>query len=290
LWGDVNWVHYVHGAFKREPTEGLLRRLKTRVAHRRALTTEERALRMARVAIVNSNRTKRDLIERLGLAEDRVHTVYLGIDPDRFAPATPCERAAARYALGWPENRPTVAFVGALGGDQRKGFDTLYRAWEKLCTASEWDGDLAVVGAGAELAAWKARAAKDGVARRIYFLGFRSDVPAILRACDAMVAPARYEAYGLGVQEALCCGLPALVSADAGVAERYPWELKELLIRDAEDAEDLAARLVHWRANMEFWKERVLPLALELRKRTWHEMASEIVSIVDSSAQASPHH
>ena len=37
-----------------------------------------------------------------------------------------------------------------------------------------------------------------------------------------MVHPARYEAYGLGVHEAICRGLPAIVSAGAGIAELYP--------------------------------------------------------------------
>ncbi|MDK2408772.1 glycosyltransferase [Aphanizomenon sp. PH219] len=54
----------------------------------------------------------------------------------------------------------------------------------------------------------------------INFLGFRADVPNLLRAADCLVAPTRYEAYDLGVHEALCCGLPAIVSADAGVDER----------------------------------------------------------------------
>ena len=37
-----------------------------------------------------------------------------------------------------------------------------------------------------------------------------------------LVSAPRHEAYGLNVQEAHCRGLPDLVSASAGVAERYP--------------------------------------------------------------------
>ena len=54
-------------------------------------------------------------------------------------------------------------------------------------------------------------------------------MPTVFAACDLLIHPARYEAYGLAVHEALCRGLPALVSATAGVAERYPEDLGQLL-------------------------------------------------------------
>ena len=57
----------------------------------------------------------------------------------------------------------------------------------------------------------------------------------MLWGCDALVLPSRYEGYGRPVQEALCCGLPALVSRASGIAEQYPAELADLIIPDAED-------------------------------------------------------
>jgi len=69
-----------------------------------------------------------------------------------------------------------------------------------------------------------------GLGDRLDFLGFRQDVPNLLRSADGMVAPTRYEAYGLGMQEAICCGMPAIVSEDVGIAERYPINLKSLLL------------------------------------------------------------
>ncbi|MFZ0888817.1 MAG: hypothetical protein WA005_10220 [Candidatus Binataceae bacterium] len=46
-----------------------------------------------------------------------------------------------------------------------------------------------------------------------------------------------------------------------------------------EGADDLASRLVGWRSNLAAWKERVMPLARELRAHTWSPMAERIVSI-----------
>src|SRR5579862_10058160 len=121
-WGDINWVHYVHAAFERASSAALLQRVKNRAVHRHSLAQERKVLPGARVLIANSNRTRRDVIERLGISADRVFTVHYGIDPDEFRPFDSNERAAARRALGMDPGRRTIAFVGALG-DGRKGFD-----------------------------------------------------------------------------------------------------------------------------------------------------------------------
>ncbi|HEX8392972.1 MAG TPA: glycosyltransferase family 4 protein, partial [Longimicrobium sp.] len=186
------------------------------------------------------------------------------------------ERAEARRALGWADARPAVAFIGALG-DRRKGFDTLFAAWARLCADPAWDARLAVAGAGGELEAWRARAADAGLGDRIEFLGFQSDIRTLLWAADAIAAPTRYEAYGLAVQEAICCGLPALVSAGAGVAERIPAPLDALLLADPDDADALAARLRAWRAELDGQRTAALALSAQMRAWTWDHMAERIV-------------
>ena len=53
-------------------------------------------LRRARVVIANSERTRADVIERLGVPAERVHLVYYGTDPTRFRPLTATERTETR--------------------------------------------------------------------------------------------------------------------------------------------------------------------------------------------------
>lgn len=277
--GDVNWVHYVHAAYEPVSRGSVLRQAKVALARRRSLAQERSALRAARLIIVNSERTRRDLTERLGIDDSRIRTVYYGIDRDRFVPPSEQRRRELRAQFGWPD-RPQVAFVGALG-DRRKGFDTLFVAWSTLCRDPNWDCDLVVVGHGAELGAWRERARSAQMSERIRFLGFRKDVPNVLAACDALVAPTRYEAFGLGVQEALCTGLPALVSADAGVAERYPSELSELLLQDPASASSLEASLRNWHGHQERLRGATGRLSIQLRQRTWQTMAQDIHSLLD---------
>ena len=278
-WGDVKWVHYVHAAWRPRHEGSHARRAKGWLLHRWALADERARLRQARVVIANSERTRADLVERLGIADARVHTVYYGTDPARFRPPSAAERAEARARLGWDDARPAVAFVGALG-DTRKGFDTLFEAWRRLARDPGWDARLVVLGRGAALDGWRAAAAP----RRdsIEFLGFRADVPLVLRGCDALVSPTRYEPYGLAVHEALCRGLPALVTRTAGVAERYPPALHDWLLPDPDDAGDLADRLRRWRARPETGREALKALSDQLRAFTWDDMAEQIVALAES--------
>jgi glycosyltransferase involved in cell wall biosynthesis len=274
--GDVNWVHYVHAAFVPEAA-GAWNQLRVQSNHRRYVLQEHEALHRASVVICNSNRTADDVV-KAGVSRDRTRVVYYGVDAARFGRIDPDERAAARRALNLPESTPLALFVGALA-DRRKGFDTVFEAWRSLCLRRDWDVALVIVGTGAELPSWKARAAAQIPGGRMRFLGFRSDMPAVFAACDVLLHPARYEAYGLAVHEAVCRGLPALVSATAGVAERYPQDLSHLLIADPKSPGELSERLLAWRSDSQV-AGRVSTFASRLRDRSWEQMARDIVSIV----------
>jgi glycosyltransferase involved in cell wall biosynthesis len=274
--GDVNWVHYVHAAFD-PPAFGMLNRLRVASSHKRHVSGEREALAHARLVVCNSSRTADDVVKLAGVERDRTRVVYYGIDPSRFSRVEAGEREAARRAIGLPTDRRLALFVGALG-NRRKGLDTVFGAWQTLCGRVEWDVDLVVVGTGAELGAWKARAARGLPAGRMRFLGARRDMPTILAACDLLIHPARYEAYGLAVHEALCRGVPAIVTATAGVAERYPADLSQLLLQDAESVVELVMRLSAWREDTGVIG-RVADFASRLRARTWDHMAREIVEL-----------
>jgi glycosyltransferase involved in cell wall biosynthesis len=279
--GDINWVHYVHAAFEPEAA-GVWNGLRARGNHRRYLREERAALRHASIVICNSQRTADDVVRTVGVAKDRVRVVYYGIDAARFGPIDQDERRRARRALGVASERRLALFVGALG-DRRKGFATLFEAWRSLCSQPDWDVDLIVAGTGAELPKWRSRAADLLPEGRIRFLGFRRDLPAIVAACDLFVHPALYEAYGLAVHEAVCRGLPALVSASAGVAERYPSDLAGLLIDDPRSAAEVARRLQAWRAD-DAVTARARRFAAALRRRSWDHMARDIASIAEAQA------
>lgn len=282
-WSDVNWVHSVHHAWPCVDHDApVWFKIKNRLTKSLARRRERLSICAARLVLANSERSRRDLIGRLKLNPGQVYTVYPGTDP-AWRAATAAKRAAARAWLGKSEKRPLVAFVGALGHDQNKGFDTLWSAWRMLCANSDWDADLAVAGGGSGVARWQAWIAQAGLADRVRLLGFTDRMADLLAAADLLVSPARYEAFGLNVQEAICRGVPALVTSSAGVAERYPSDLAEMMLPDPENVDDLVARLLRWRSSIDCWKDRFRPLATALRNYTWTDMASRIVFLAEES-------
>jgi glycosyltransferase involved in cell wall biosynthesis len=273
----VNWVHYVHAAYPCKPAGTWVRRAVGSLKDQCYRRQERRALRQAPLVIANSRRTRQHLVEYLGVPEARVRVVYLAAEPAQFHPPSADERAAARAALGWPTDVPFFLFVGSPR-DHRKGLDIVLSAWRAVVAEDAgWDAHLAVVGEGAEDAAWQ-----QGL-KRVHGLKLRPDIHQLYWACDALVSPTRYEAYGLAIHEALCCGLPALVSGSAGVAERFSVELSDLVLSDPEDAGDLAVRLRRCRADLSAARRGVARLAESLRTRTWEHVAQDVIELVEAT-------
>lgn len=283
-WPDVNWVHYVHSAWKPSPGDApWWFRAKDRLVGGINRFRERKALRQARLVITNSLQTLQHVLDRLALDPKRVHNLYLGTDPS-WQPASPEEVSAARAWLRQPPDKLLAVFVGGLGHDRRKGFDTLWKAWQQLCQRPEWDVDLVVAGDGLAEACWRRIVAEAGLGERVRFLGHSHRIRELLAAADVLVSPIRYEPYGLNAQEAICRGVPVIVSAAAGIVEQLGPEVQPLVLQDAESSSELAERLLVWRRDPGAWRERFQPLSAQLRSRSWWDMAAEFVQLVEASA------
>jgi hypothetical protein len=67
------------------------------------------------------------------------------------------------------------------------------------------------------------------------------------------------------------------------VAERYPLDLADLLLEDPPGAGDLVNRLRQWRNDREGYQARAVHFSEVLRRRTWSDMAAEIVDIIEGA-------
>lgn len=277
--GDINWVHYVHNGYPSTFGDApVWVRWKDRCLRDMYRRREARALRAAKLVITNSQTAARQVISRVGIPASRVKVVYLGCSPD-LRPATELERTAAREWLRIRQTDYVVAFVGALTWDENKGLDTLWRAWEKASRSFEKSCVLVIAGGGPKLERWRSRIAASGLASSVRILGFTERVNDVLAAADLLVSPSRYETFGLNVQEAICRGVPAIVSASAGIAELYPTELQPLLLPNCEDSHAIAGLINRCLDDLENWKERARAFADQLRSYTWADMARRIVEL-----------
>jgi glycosyltransferase involved in cell wall biosynthesis len=282
-WTDVNWVHMVHAAWSgRDEAAPAWFRFKDRAVRHLDRQAERSALSSSRLIIANSQRTRRDLIDFLGIDAARIRVVLLGADPETFRPVTPDDRAAGRRWLGTPDDRPLVAFVGSLAHGYLKGFDTLLDSWRSLCAQRDWRADLIVAGAG-RLGFWQREIGRLGIARRVRLLGHTERIPDLLAAADLLVSPSRYDAFGLNVQEALCRGVLAITTTRAGVSELYPPELAALVAPDPGDAGDLADRIQMSMDHSDQLRPAIDRLSATLRAYTWQHMARRIVEEIEAA-------
>lgn len=284
----LNWVHYVHAAY--DPSvftgyrPGFARRLKMQLAHRDFLRQERIAFQQSDLFIANSRLTASHLMKFYGVNPNRIHVVYYGTDRSRFHPITNVERYQARESLGLCryDERPIAVFVGALG-DSRKGFDLLFEAWTVFSRESGDSARLLVVGSGASLPYYRSQARRLNLSGSMEFLGFRADVPRILAAADLLISPVRYEAYGLNVHEALCRGLPVLVSRNAGISERiidFSEEAADrLCITDPLNTVELAQRLSVWRSAPNSNLRLAEHLGWHLARDSWTDQMQKLTAI-----------
>ncbi|MDD3603502.1 MAG: glycosyltransferase family 4 protein [Sulfurovum sp.] len=88
--------------------------------------------------------------------------------------------------------------IGAIGLlTKRKGFDQIIKALPALPRHT-----LIIVGDGKEAEALQGLSHSLGVSDRVVFLGFQSNIPAILDELDMVVIPSRSEGFSLVIQEA----------------------------------------------------------------------------------------
>ncbi|HEV2582059.1 MAG TPA: glycosyltransferase family 1 protein, partial [Ktedonobacteraceae bacterium] len=186
-----------------------------RIYHR-AFTT--RSLRRATLIIANSDSTKRDAIELVGIAPERIQTVYPCIDTRFSHVITNEEIASFRQQSGLEGGY--ILYLGTL--EPRKNIPALLEAYARLRSEYQRTEKLALVGGKG----WLydeifARAQALGLASDVLFTGFVSDADQLLwyRAASAFVYPSLYEGFGLPVSEALACGIPVVTSSVSSLPE-----------------------------------------------------------------------
>lgn len=184
--------------------------------HRSILAIEQRqyAPAGARRIIAVSEQVKRDIIANYPVPAGKIAVLYNGVDTGRFHPAGR-ERVRSRMRREWkiPLAAPLVLFVGS--GFQRKGLDRLIAVWSSPRLR---DVFLLVVGADARMGRYRARA-ESLAPGRIVFAGRQDRIEDFYAAADVVALPSLQEAFGNVVLEGLACGLPVLVSREAGAAE-----------------------------------------------------------------------
>jgi len=135
-----------------------------------------------------------------GIARERILLLPLGVDTARFCPAAPIESARAIFR---------ALFVGQVS--LRKGIQYVLEAWRAARLAN---AELIVAGEIKPDAAPVIMPYQND--STIRWLGHVGDPVALYQSADVFVFPSIEEGSALVTYEAMACGLPSIVTPNAG--------------------------------------------------------------------------
>lgn len=174
---------------------------------------------------------------------DVVH--YYGVDPSPFL--TLADRRALRAGIGIAEQAPVMMFGGRIVPEKNPVFAVDVLA---ALLRHEPHAVLVFAGVGSLEDAVRARANELRVAHAVRMLGWRSDLPAVMAACDLFILarPEQpMEGFGLAVVEAQLAGLKLLLSRGIPDDPLLPTaQYRRLALADGSDSWARAAQeLLH---------------------------------------------
>jgi glycosyltransferase involved in cell wall biosynthesis len=166
--------------------------------------------------IANSRAAAAAFVEEGG-RPDLVRVVHNGIAAAPFDAVTDDEIAEARRELN-AGDAPLVGVFSRLG--EGKGQDVVLEALAQVPRAHLLLVGDALFGEHAYRASLGAQAARLGLTDRVHFLGFRSDVPRLMRTVDIVALTSSVpEAFGRVVVEGMLARRPVIATGVGGVPE-----------------------------------------------------------------------
>jgi glycosyltransferase involved in cell wall biosynthesis len=191
------------------------------------------ANRAVRRVIANSRATAEAFVESGG-KKDLVRVIWNGIDAADFAPAGDDARQL-HAAPGFAEDAPIVGVFGRLA--PWKGQDVVLQALAALPAAHGMIVGAPLFGEHDYERELRRLADALGIAHRVHFLGFRSDIPALMRASSIVVhSSIAAEPFGRTVVEGMLAGKPVVASRAGGPCEIIEDRVSGILVPPGDPA------------------------------------------------------
>jgi UDP-glucose:(heptosyl)LPS alpha-1,3-glucosyltransferase len=208
-----------------------------------------------------------------------VQVISNGVDTAQFSPSA---RLALRAGARRRRNLQEQDFVLLLmGNDWRvKGLETVLEAIAALRSSPF---HLIIAGEDSPDSFWEC-ARRLGILERCHFEPPRADVLDFYAAADLYVCPSREDSFGLPVAEAMACGLPAVTSVYAGVADLIREGIDGFILQEPADVQALARILNVIRADEALRNKIGEAAAKAAQQWTWDRNAADMWKLLNDAA------
>jgi len=159
-----------------------------------------------------SESSKRDIMERLGVPEDRISVVYQGVEFDRFFPSR----------VPHSDRKTNSPYIFCVAGDSlNKNVGTLLQAYANLPNFLRGQYQLILAGDVQKSEHLPPLIQKLGLEKHLEFTGIISDerLARLYQDAAVFVFPTLYEGFGLPVLEAMACACPVITSNTSSLPE-----------------------------------------------------------------------
>jgi glycosyltransferase involved in cell wall biosynthesis len=169
------------------------------------------------------------------------------------------------------KSRLKLLFVGSM--TQRKGLADLFAAMKLLRRS---DVELVVLGTPLVPLAFYQRDYPDFVYEPVRP---HAEVRQLMLACDVLVLPSIVEGRAMVQMEALSCGLPIIVTPNAGAEDLIEQQQTGFLVPIR--APEKLAEIIGWIADHKEWVDDVRPAVLEkARQSGWERYTEKILAAI----------
>jgi glycosyltransferase involved in cell wall biosynthesis len=177
---------------------------------------EKRGMQAADKVIAVSNLTRRTVIEKYGIPEEKVTTVYNAVEPLEHK-----EKPVFRKGT----NEKLVTFLGRI--TMQKGPEYFVEAAHRVLQKID-NVRFVMAGSGDMMHRMIRRAAQLKIMDKFHFTGFLrgEEVFSMLAMSDLYVMPSVSEPFGISPLEAMQSNVPVLISRQSGVAEILTYAIK----------------------------------------------------------------
>jgi len=238
---------------------------------------EHEGLFEADKVVTVSNFTKRMIMDKYAVSEEKIQVVHNGIDDDQIEGAE--DDGVARAVENFKrQGYKIVLFVGRL--TMQKGPDYFVRLAQNVLRY-EPSARFIVAGSGDMEHQIIHEAAELGVGDKVLFAGFLrgKELSALYRHADVYVMPSVSEPFGLTPLEAILHDTPVLISKQSGVSEVLSHALKT----DFWDIDEMTNKIVSVLRHAPLQKTLILHSKEEVKKLNWGKAAEEYAKVYEGA-------